>query len=200
MNSTSVKLCDVSFAYKDKNILEHINESFESGKKTAIMAPSGSGKTTLLFLIAGLLKPQSGAIEYSTEKPRISMVFQEDRLLEQQSILCNIQLVNPDITADEVSKMLTLSGLSYNLNTKVNKLSGGEKRRVSIIRALMAEYDILLMDEPFTGLDEKNKTTMMNLIFDKASKKTVILVTHNQTEAKICDTIKNFTKQKTPTL
>lgn len=192
MSNASVKLCNVTFAYKDNIILEHINESFESGKKTAIMAPSGSGKTTMLFLIAGLIAPQTGTIEFPSGKSRISMVFQEDRLLETESILCNMQLIRPDITTDEVNKMLDLSGLPISPNKKVNKLSGGEKRRVAIIRALLSEYDILLMDEPFTGLDEATKSTMMALISSNTIGKTVILVTHNKDEANFCDYTKNI--------
>lgn len=183
MSNTCIKVHDITFLYEKKIIFEHFNAVFKTGQKTAIMAPSGSGKTTLLMLLSGLLLPQSGSIEYPFTVPKVSMVFQEDRLLERQSLLCNMQFVNPKLTADQVSDMLRLAGLKYLLTRKVCDLSGGEKRRVAILRALMAEYDILLLDEPFTGLDEETKDQIIELIKEQTIGKTVILVTHDKAEA-----------------
>ena len=111
------------------------------------------------------------------------MVFQENRLLESQSIMRNLKLVNPALTPEAVTDALKSVGLPYRVDKKVCKLSGGEKRRIAILRALMASYDILLLDEPFTGLDEENKLLMMEFIKTKAMGHTAILVTHNKEEA-----------------
>lgn len=184
MINNTIELCNVSFSYNEKMVLQHINEVFETGTNTAIMAPSGSGKTTLLFLLAGLLKPTNGTMTYPVEHPRLAMVFQENRLLEQQTILCNLQLVNPRLTATDVTAMLHRAGLSYSVTKKICQLSGGEKRRIAIIRALLSQYDILLLDEPLTGLDDTCKQQILELIEEETKDKTVILVTHDIEEAK----------------
>ncbi len=157
------------------------------------MAPSGSGKTTLLHLIAGLLKPQTGKIVYPWTHPRFSMVFQENRLLEQETLLDNLRFITPDLDMESVQNLLEQAGLrnyiTYRQDSRkcttppVGRLSGGEKRRIAIIRSLLAKYDILLMDEPFTGLDEVSKNQIIALIKNMTKDKTVICVTHNQKEA-----------------
>lgn len=197
MNKTHLKICDLSFSYLEKNkenkIFEHLNIAFEIGKKTAIMAPSGTGKTTLLYLLAGLLSPDAGTIEYPVS-PKVSMVFQENRLLEQESILCNLRFANEKITSEYASHMLKSASLNYSPDQKVSSLSGGEKRRVAILRALMCEYNLLLLDEPFTGLDNVTKQVLMELILKETVQKTVILVTHDKSEADFlnCQLISNL--------
>lgn len=176
-------LSDLSYSYNDTPIFEHINETFESGKLSILMSPSGSGKSTLLSLIAGLLPVQSGNIAYPMASPRFSMVFQDNRLLEQKSILCNLRLANPKLTAPDINEALTDANLHYPADKKVSTLSGGEKRRIAILRALWAPCDILLMDEPFTGLDDDNRLLMMELVKKMAHERTALLVTHNKSEA-----------------
>lgn len=180
---TNFTIHDLSYSYSDTPVFEHINETFNVGQMNVLMSPSGSGKSTLLSLIAGILTTQSGRIEYPVTAPRFSMVFQENRLLESQSIMRNLRLVNPALTPEAVTDALKSVGLPYRVDKKVCKLSGGEKRRIAILRALMASYDILLLDEPFTGLDEGNKLLMMEFIKTKAMGHTTILVTHNKEEA-----------------
>lgn len=194
MTANNLVIQNLTFAYNAKNsflfsqsaaknVFDNMSISFEAGKPTAVMAPSGSGKTTLLFLITGLLKMQSGSITYPVANPRFSMVFQEDRLLEQETILNNLKLVNSTLDTEAALELLERAGLSNQGSKKICRLSGGEKRRVAIIRALWAEYDILLLDEPFTGLDETTKLRMIDFIKEKTIGKTVILVTHNKSDA-----------------
>lgn len=183
MKSAYIGIQNLSYAYGEKAIFTNLNGSIEIGKRTAVMAPSGCGKTTLLFLIAGLLKVQSGEITCPLDNPKISMVFQENRLLEGESILCNLLLVNPSLSQEYIKENMEKAGLFMPVVKNVAKLSGGEKRRVAILRALLSEYDILLLDEPFTGLDEDNKQLVMEYLKEVTIDKTVILVTHNLSEA-----------------
>ena len=181
--SSNFAIHDLSYSYSDTPVFEHINEVFEAGQINVLMSPSGSGKSTLLSLIAGILPLQSGRIEYPVYSPRFSMVFQDNRLLESQSIFSNLKLINPALTPEAVAGALKSVRLPYQSDKKVCKLSGGEKRRIAILRALMAPYDILLLDEPFTGLDEENKLIMMEYVKKQTIGHTAILVTHNKDEA-----------------
>lgn len=188
--STCIKLKDISFSYEN-NILEHFSLSIPISGRTALLAPSGWGKTTLLFLIAGLLKPENGEIIYPIRNPQFSMVFQENRLIENASIKRNLTLVQNQLTTTQLQAHLDAVGLNYPPAQKVRNLSGGEKRRLSILRALYADYDILLLDEPFTGLDEDTKQKVITHILQETEGKTVILVTHNVWEAQAlqCDIV-----------
>lgn len=186
MNNISIE--NISFSYQDKKIFDNYSISFKANQTSVIMSPSGAGKTTLLNIISGIEKPDSGHIVFPWNSPRFSMVFQDLRLIESSSILTNIKLVNSALTDDEISDCLTALNIYELRNKKVHKLSGGEKQRVAIARALLAKYDILLLDEPFTGLDDHTKSEVINYIKNKTAGKTVLLVTHDKSEASLfCD-------------
>lgn len=184
-NYTDLEVKNISFSYGEKPIFRDFSALFKCGARTAVMAGSGAGKTTLLHLIAGLLVPSSGQIVYPVPKPRFSFVFQENRLLEKAGVTRNLRLVNPALSMEQIQTALAHAGLpAHYINKKTSDLSGGEKRRIALLRALVAKYDILLLDEPFTGLDEKTKEQL--LAYTKASTegKTTLLVTHSKDEAK----------------
>ena len=156
---------------------------FEEGKITTIMAPSGYGKTTILKVIAGIEKKYEGEIIYNLENPRFSMVFQEDRLVENISVLKNIKMVSDKLCENDIIDELNKLNIGQYANTLVRNMSGGEKRRVAIVRAMLAEYDILLLDEPFTGLDEETKEVTKRYVRNKGKNRTIILVTHDVADA-----------------
>lgn len=178
-----IKLQNISFSYGEKIILDAFSLSLPVGEKTALFAPSGWGKTTLLYLIAGLRKPDCGEISYPFATPDFSMVFQENRLLESAGIKRNLTLVQNQLSSEQLVSQLAAVGLNYPLKEKAGRLSGGEQRRLSILRALCAAYDILLLDEPFTGLDEETKQKVIGYVKRQTEGKTVILVTHDIAEA-----------------
>ena len=179
----SISIHNISFSYNDKDVFKDFSATFTEGETTTIMSPSGKGKTTLLYLISGLLTPENGDISYSIPSPKFSMVFQDDRLIEASSITNNIKLINPNLNKNDISLCLEALGLYGYDNKRVKHLSGGEKRRVAIARAILADFDILLMDEPFTGLDDDTKEIVIQYIKERTAGKTVLLVTHNKTEA-----------------
>ena len=168
----AIELREVSKAFGDKQVLQGFSHTFPQGKLTCVMGPSGCGKTTLLSLLLGL------------EGLKKSAVFQEDRLCENAGAVSNIRLVNPALSKAAAEDMLEELGLGDSLRQPVRTLSGGMKRRVAILRALAAEYDVLLCDEPFKGLDEATKAQVMDYFLGKTQGKTVILVTHDPGEAK----------------
>lgn len=173
---------NITKSYGEKTVFTDLNLKIESGKITCIMAPSGAGKTTLLRMMMGLEKPDSG-IFTGLSGQRFSAVFQEERLCEGMTAVGNIRLVNPSLTPDRVGNELQNFGMHHCENQPVSELSGGMRRRVSILRALLAEYDVLFMDEPFKGLDRALKKDIIASVMEKTVGKTVIVVTHDRSEA-----------------
>lgn len=186
--SDKISLTDISFSYNNKDtVFNNYCASFEAGRLTAIMSPSGSGKTTLLYIIAGLLEADKGTVTYPVENPRFSMVFQDCRLIEHVSVGDNIKLVNPSISDEAIAECLRRLMLDGFIHKRVKQLSGGEKQRAAIARAILAPYDILLMDEPFTGLDDEVKDIVIKYIKSRTAGRTVLLVTHDKSEVMALD-------------
>ena len=181
--SKSINIENISFAYEDKIVFENYSQRFPIGETSVIMAPSGFGKTTLLYMIAGLISPTNGNINIPINNPKFSFAFQDLRLIESLNVKKNITLVNSNISTNDLEKCLEALAIKDLADKKVSTLSGGEKSRVSIARALMADYDILLLDEPFNGLDDTTKDKVIKYIKEKTVHKTVLLVTHNNDEA-----------------
>lgn len=181
---SNISIENISFSYNSKNVFMDYSQTFPMGKTSVIMAPSGFGKTTLLYIIAGLLHPSKGEVVVPIEQPKFSITFQDLRLIESSSVTKNITLVNSNVKnskgLEECLEALDIKSLAHK---KVSTLSGGEKSRVAIARALMAEYDVLLLDEPFNGLDDETKLHTMKYVKEKTANKTVLLVTHNKDEA-----------------
>ncbi len=175
-----IKLENVTFAYGKKQVLKDFSLQIEKGERVCLFGESGKGKTTVLRLICGLEKPNSGKITGADEK-RFSAVFQEDRLLSHLSVLENVSLVGSEKKGKE---LLCALGLEDYLDKKIGDLSGGMRRRVAIARALNSDYDVLLLDEAFNGLDEDRGEKTAELILKETKNKTVIMITHNSEQAK----------------
>ena len=185
------ELKNISKSFDGKAVLKDFSLTIDDGEITAVMGESGSGKTTLLNLIAGLLEPDVGEIN-GLDNKKIGFVFQEDRLAENFTVYRNIRLAcGKNVDKAVIENALTQTGLDKSvLNAKVSTLSGGMKRRVSVIRAVLCGCDILLLDEPTKGLDEQNKHLVIDFILEKAKDKTVIWVTHDEDEAKLVSDVK----------
>lgn len=186
---------------KNKIVLKDISLSFENlvvfdsfcaeiSENSAIMGASGRGKTSLIRLIMGLTKPGSGEIRFEN-KPKFSAVFQEDRLFDTFSAIENVTCVLGRGLPKKEAEMRAESLLSELLIERseqkkaVRDYSGGMRRRVAIARALAAESDILILDEPYKGLDEKTRAVVAECIKKYSQDKLVILVTHDRAEAEI---------------
>ena len=178
-----IKVDHVSKAYGEQQILRDLCCVFPEGKTTCIRGRSGCGKTTLIRLLLGLDIPDKGKIEVISDR-KISAVFQEDRLCENLSAASNIRLVCIEtITDRELEEAYKAVALTEVWQKPVRELSGGMRRRVSILRALLAESDCVIMDEPLRGLDEKTKAKTIDYILKKTEGKTLIFVTHEEKEA-----------------
>lgn len=200
----SIRLEHVSFSYGDTAVLRDVTWQLPDSGVVCLWGPSGCGKTTLLRLLAGLEKPDAGYLVRqagravmtgdpeiqlladatpSTWRPeRVSMVFQEDRLLPWLTALQNVTVVGAG--EDAAHNMLLSLGLTEGeIQSLPTALSGGQQRRVALARALAADSDYLLLDEPFNGLDEDTWRTAIPLIAEYAAHRPVVLVTHVRQQA-----------------
>ena len=181
----TITLDRVSKSYADLRVLDALSLSITDN--TALMGASGKGKTTLLRLIAGLERADCGEVRFAGS-PVFSMVFQEERLFEDFGAVENITAVigkgrEKEQTARDLLASLGIDAAEH--SGAVRDFSGGMKRRVSIARALLAEHDILLLDEPFKGLDEDTRDVTAAVIREHSRDRLMILVTHDRREAEL---------------
>ena len=169
-----IRFEQVTKAYGEKQVVKEVSLTFDKGFYL-LTGPSGIGKTTLLRLAAGLEQPDSGRIETEAGK-RLRMVFQEDRLLPWKTVLGNVMLECGN--KEKADVLLQTLGLSGEENAYPASLSGGMRRRTAISRALCAEPDILLLDEPFNGLDEAMKETAAALITEEMKGGLILCAAH----------------------
>lgn len=191
-----IELSGISFAYGDKQIFSNASFRFEKGKVYGISAPSGKGKTTLLNIVSGLLIPDKGSVSIP-QKQGIAYVMQEPVLLPHLSVQENVLLPLTGYYKQEEAQLLATEVLSEMelialRDTSPKELSYGQQQRVAIARALVFPSSVLLMDEPFKGLDEK----LVSHIIDHIQKKqtthpqTILFASHQQEELKaLADTV-----------
>lgn len=167
-------------SYGTNRVLDGVDARYEPEQTYYFRSPSGSGKTTYFRLIAGLEEPDSGSIAWRGDTgegdARVSMVFQEDRLLEEYSAVKNVELVTGDRAAARAHLLLLLA--PGELDRPCRELSGGMKRRVAIARAYAADSDILLLDEPFTGLDSETLTRVRAYMEAQRRGRAALIATH----------------------
>jgi NitT/TauT family transport system ATP-binding protein len=203
MSSAGIQIRDLSMTYNGKSgepitALQNINFDIREGEFISLLGPSGCGKTTLLRIIADLLKPSSGDISILGKTPReirlqqkYGIVFQSPVLYDWRTVRRNIcmpmeimKIPKKERTA-RITKMLEVVGLEDFGYKYPFELSGGMQQRVGIARALALDPDFLLMDEPFSALDEFTREKLNEDLLNiwSKDKKTVIFVTHNIPEA-----------------
>jgi len=177
-------------------VLDDIHIEIEKGNFVSIVGPSGCGKSTLLYLIAGLEKADAGSISINDRKvtkpgPDRVVVFQEDGLFPWLTVLENVTYglklknMSQKEAEEKALEVLKMVHLSKYVQSYPHQLSGGMKQRVAIARALVMEPDILLMDEPFSALDEQTRMVLHRELLEiwRKTKVTIFFVTHNIREA-----------------
>lgn len=178
-----IEIIHLSKSFEERSIFSDLCCSFPDGKITCILGPSGCGKTTLLNLILGLLKPDNGSIE-GLPQSRIAAVFQEDRLISHLSAISNVRIVlNRRFPKSEILRALEAVGLGEAARQPVRELSGGMRRRVALVRALLADSPLVIMDEPFKGLDVDSRAIAIDFTRNRLKGRTALIVTHDPAEA-----------------
>ncbi len=180
MNAVSVS--NLSKSYDDKLLFSNLSFEIPQGGVYAILGPSGCGKTTLFRLLSGLEKADEGEIILA-ENARIAYMFQEPRLLPMVTVYQNLACLFPKKEdKQELLNWLDRVGLHDCAQRFPDQLSGGMKTRVSLARALCYNPDILLLDEPFNGLDSETRDEMIALVLEYTKGKTVLMITHQKEE------------------
>lgn len=173
---------DLSKSYGELTVFRGLEFVLESGKTYCLMGPSGCGKTTLFRVLLGLEPSDGGSVrlEPDASLPLVA-VFQEDRLCEDFSPLDNVLLaVRDSLSWETVYRELCRLLPEESILRPSATLSGGMKRRVAILRALLAPSCGILMDEPFSGLDEDTKSTVISYIKEKTAGKLLLITTHQE--------------------
>lgn len=194
-----LKVTNLSVSYAGTPIISDLSFEVPTATTLAITGPSGVGKSTVLQAICGLVRISSGAIsvddrditQLPTHKRGIGMVTQTNDLFPHLTVSQNIAFglrvrgVSPRETSDRVEEMLELVGLPDFSLREIESLSGGESRRIALARSLAPSPKILLLDEPFTGLDDETRDVLMCQVKSilQSSSMTSILVTHDHSEA-----------------
>ena len=182
----TLELQHISKSYDGLPVLKNLNLSFQQGQCYCLMSPSGSGKTTLLRILMGLEQADHGLIladgtPQDMSSLPASAVFQEDRLCESFSPIENVAMcAGRSLKAPRIKWELARLLPEECLNRPVSTLSGGMKRRVAVARALLIPSHILLMDEPFTGMDDELKRNVISYIREKQDGRLLILSTHQE--------------------
>ena len=179
----SVKLTNITKAFGEKTVIKNFSLNIEKGGRLALVSPSGSGKTTLFRIISGLEKRFDGE---RLVKGNVSFMFQEDRLFETSTVLENVLAV-AEKKVDEAKELLEKLALGDYIDAYPADLSGGMRRRVALARTLIYDADIFLLDECFTGLDEETRESVAEVINFYTKGKTLLLITHDKTEAELLD-------------
>lgn len=179
-----IRISHISKKFEDETVFSDFSLEIPPRGVTAITGASGSGKTTLTRMLLGLCKPDGG--EILNPYTRISCAFQDPRLLPFMTALDNVALVLTGIPQKDRRRIarerLTEFGLADALQKYPEELSGGMQQRASLARAFAPPYDLLILDEPFRGLDEANKSIVISRILEAATTSPVILITHDPSD------------------
>ena len=181
----NIEIKNLSKSYNGTPVLENLSLMLTNAKPVCLMGPSGRGKTTLFSILLGLIKADSGSIT-GIEDKQFSAVFQEDRLCRQLSALMNLAIVQDNPDKAQLTGLLKKMGLTDDeIRRPVSQLSGGQKRRVAILRSLVSDSDIVLMDEPFKGLDDDTRRVVINQVKDLLAGRILMVITHDEQDAEL---------------
>ena len=184
---------NLSKSYGGRPVLSGLNMTFTSQSPCCLMSPSGSGKTTLFRILMGLETADSGSIHFTDDtgrtlpgRPGFSVVFQENRLCEAFTPLKNVRMTaGRSLPPEQIRKEMALLLPEESLDRPVSTLSGGMKRRTALCRAILTPSSVLLMDEPFTGLDDAMRRQVIRYLLDRLEGRLLLLSTHSQEDVSL---------------
>ncbi|WP_449675576.1 ABC transporter ATP-binding protein [Eggerthellaceae bacterium PR-HUZ602407-17] len=171
---------ELAKSFDDQLVFSHLNMRIEEGERICLMAPSGSGKTTLLRILLGLESYDSGTL-INPHTSSMAVVFQEDRLCDALSAVDNVALVcKPGVSRRSLRAMLCEVLPNEVLDKQVAYLSGGQRRRVALVRAFACDAHLLVLDEPFSGLDSETRSEVAQFMLRHQNNATLLVSTHGE--------------------
>jgi len=183
----SIIITDLCKTFDDNEVLKNVNITLKDNSIYCLMGSSGIGKTTLLRILMGLERADSGSIS-GIDIKSISCMFQEDRLIPYLSAIDNVRIVlrgKNNNNREEVRNHLLSILPDDSLDMPVSSLSGGMKRRVALARALSYPGKLIILDEPFTGLDKDTKLNVIDYILKMRNNRTLLIATHGTDDANL---------------
>ena len=174
-----IKAKNLCFSYGDQPVLQNVCIELTADQPVVLLGGSGMGKTTLLRILAGLMKADAGEIEGIDKNTRIAVMYQEDRLFPHLTVYKNLKLIRPGVTREEAAGLLAELNLEAAvLDQLPRELSGGMRRRIALARALLFEADLVLMDEPFQGLDLDTRRMALTAVKKWTKGRPTLLISH----------------------
>lgn len=173
-----IELVNVSKSFDEKKVLDSFSAVFDEGKYL-LKGPSGIGKTTCIRLILGLIEPDEGEVRVP-DNMRFAVCFQENRLFEKETVLTNVLAVNENVSVTDAASAILELLPSDSLDKKAGELSGGMKRRLAVIRAMLHDSDCVILDEPFTGLDDASRSKTISFINGRLNGRLLIVTSHDE--------------------
>ena len=180
----NIEISKLSKSFGDNKVLNRLDLSLPRGEISCIMGESGCGKSTLAKILMGIYETDSGTIVGLPTK--IAAVFQEDRLCEDFSAFTNAKMAAArNVTRQQIEADFAALCLDGAQKTPARELSGGMRRRVALIRAMRSDAELIILDEPFAGLDEQTHAAAAEYVLNTRGDRTVIVVTHDQNDAEL---------------
>ena len=180
MGEALVLVSDLEKSFNGEKILGGISLEMEKGEIVGLVGPNGTGKSTLVKILAGVERQDSGEVSV---RGNLSVVYQEDYLLPwkrlKDNICLGLKFRGKNCDPSGIAKML---GIEEFLDKYPKEVSGGTRRKAAIARALLLDFDVLILDEPFTGLDENSRGTLISMIIELANSGKAVLVVSHQLE------------------
>lgn len=180
-----MRLVGVEKSFDGVCVLDSLTAELPERGFVGVAGVSGAGKTTLLRILAGLEQPDSGSVEGRPD--RVAVQFEDDRLFPWMDVLANVTLVGCDEAA--ATELLGSLGLAGKEHARVGELSGGQRRRVALARALAFPAQVVLLDEPTTRLDEESATMVLDVVQEQCGNALVVAATHDKQVVDRCSMV-----------
>ena len=194
MNNHILNLKGISVEKNDVCILEDINLEIKQGDFLNIYGSNGAGKTTLLKLLSGLTEPTAGEIKFNNDDfmDKVFILGHKNGIKLNLTVLENLQFISNNQDIKKIKSVIEKYELTSKMNTLAKYLSHGQQKRVALMKAMINDYDVWLLDEPYSGLDQAGEEILDNILLDYIKNNGVVVITNHKEIKKEKVNIKNY--------